>query len=128
MSKYDPHRFPYAWYMRDGYPANGIEKHGCKVFGTFICGGGSSMGYKLAGFNHLGGVELDPRVAEIYKVNHNPKYLYTMDIRDFNKLQDLPEALYNLDSLDGSPPCSPFSTAGSREKAWGKEKKFSEGQ
>jgi DNA (cytosine-5)-methyltransferase 1 len=128
MSKYDPHRFPYEWYMRDGYPAKGIEKHGCKVFGTFICGGGSSMGYKLAGFHHLGGVELDPRVAEIYNANHHPQYLYNMDIRDFNKLQDLPDDLYNLDLLDGSPPCSTFSTAGSRDKAWGKEKKFAEGQ
>jgi len=40
----------------------------------------------------------------------------------------LPEELYNLDILDGSPPCSTFSTAGSREKAWGKEKVFREGQ
>ena len=128
MSKYEPHRFPYRWYLRDGYPAKGIENHGCTVFGTFICGGGSSMGYKLAGFHHLGGVELDPRVAEIYRLNHNPQYLYNMDIREFNQLQDLPAELYQLDLLDGSPPCSTFSTAGVREKAWGKEKRFAEGQ
>lgn len=41
---------------------------------------------------------------------------------------DLPKELYNLDILDGSPPCSTFSMAGSREKAWGKEKQFREGQ
>ena len=41
---------------------------------------------------------------------------------------DLPEELYNLDILDGSPPCSSFSTAGSRSDGWGKEKKFREGQ
>lgn len=35
------------------------------VFGTFVCGGGSTMGYKLAGFNHLGGVEIDKNMAEI---------------------------------------------------------------
>ena len=28
--------------------------------------------------------------------------------------------------MDGSPPCSAFSTAGSREKGWGKEKKYSD--
>lgn len=122
------HLFPYIWYLKDGYPARGIKKHGLKVFGTFICGGGSSMGYKLAGFEHLGGVELDPKVAYTYKENHHPKYLFNLDIRDFNKLTDLPAELYNLDILDGSPPCSTFSTAGSREDAWGKEKKFSEGQ
>ena len=122
------HLFPYQWRLADGYPAKGIEYHGKKVFGTFICGGGSSMGYKLAGYEHLGGVELDPKVAATYKANHHPKYLYTMDIREFNKLTDLPSDLYDLDLLDGSPPCSTFSTAGSREKAWGKEKQFAEGQ
>ncbi len=34
----------------------------------------------------------------------------------------------NLDILDGSPPCSTFSMAGSREKDWGKERHFREGQ
>lgn len=122
------HLFPYEWRLSDGYPAKGIEPNGCKVFGTFICGGGSSMGYKLAGYTHLGGVELDPKIAAIYKENHHPKYLYNMDIRDFNKLQDLPDELYDLDILDGSPPCSTFSMAGNREKAWGKSKQFTEGQ
>ena len=126
--QYQPHRFLYLWRLADGYPAKGIEPHGCKVFGTFICGGGSSMGYKLAGYHHLGGVELDPSIAAIYKQNHHPKYLYIEDIRDFNKRTDLPAELYQLDILDGSPPCSTFSMAGSREKAWGKEKKFAEGQ
>ena len=122
------HLFNYKWYLKDGYPAKGITKNNFNVFGTFICGGGSTMGYKLAGYNHLGGVEIDPPIADIYKVNHNPKYLYNLDIRDFNKLENLPTELYNLDILDGSPPCSTFSMAGSREKAWGKEKVFREGQ
>lgn len=128
MSNYQPHRFPYLWRLADGYPAKGIENHGCKVFGTFICGGGSSMGYKLAGYHHLGGVELDPSIAAIYKANHNPEHLYIEDIRDFNKREDLPWDLYDLDILDGSPPCSTFSVAGDREDAWGKEKRFAEGQ
>lgn len=126
--KENKHRFPYAWNKSDGYPAKGIENHGKTVFGTFICGGGSSMGYKLAGYHHLGGVELDPEVSNTYKINHNPEYLFTMDIRTFNETKDLPAELYNLDLLDGSPPCSAFSTAGDREKAWGKEKVFAEGQ
>jgi DNA (cytosine-5)-methyltransferase 1 len=99
MAKYEKYRFPFKWKIAEGYPAAGIENHGCSVFGTFICGGGSSMGYKLAGYNHLGGVELDPKVAETYEVNHHPKYLYVMDIREFNKKKDLPEELYNLDLL-----------------------------
>jgi DNA (cytosine-5)-methyltransferase 1 len=122
------HKFPYKWNLADGYPAKGIAKNECNVFGTFICGGGSTMGYKLAGFNHLGGVEIDVKVADVYKENHKPKYLFVEDIRAFNKRTDLPTELYNLDILDGSPPCSTFSMAGSREKAWGKSKQFREGQ
>lgn len=125
MSK---HKFAYKWNLSDGYPAPGIEKHGLKVFGTFICGGGSTMGYKLAGFDHVGGVEIDPQVADVYKANHNPKYLFIEDIRDFANRAIFPDELYNLDILDGSPPCSSFSMAGNREKDWGKEKVFREGQ
>lgn len=128
MMAQSEHRFPYEWRIADGYPAKGIEAHGSKVFGTFICGGGSSMGYKLAGYHHLGGVEIDPRVAEIYRTNHLPELLYVEDLRVFNKRTDLPDELYQLDLLDGSPPCSTFSMAGSREDAWGKKKQFAEGQ
>ena len=86
------------------------------------------MGYKLAGYDHLGGVEIDPKVAAVYKANHTPKHLYVEDIRAFNQRMDLPDELFSLDLLDGSPPCSSFSMAGSREKGWGKEKVFREGQ
>lgn len=122
------HKFPYRWHLKDGYPAGGIEPNGLKVFGAFICGGGSTMGYKLAGFDHLGGVEIDKKISEVYQKNHNPKYLFSEDIRSFRQRQDLPEDLYNLDILDGSPPCSTFSMSGNREDDWGKEKRFREGQ
>lgn len=86
------------------------------------------MGYKLAGFNVLGGVEIDPRMQKIYKENHNPKYLFKMSIKDFNKKKDFAKELKQLHVLDGSPPCSSFSMVGLREKTWGKKKHFREGQ
>lgn len=115
----------WKWTMKDDYPS---KKNGLKVFSCFACGGGSTMGYKLAGCEVLGCCEIDPKMNEVYVENHHPKYNYLMDIRDFNKLDNLPEELYNLDILDGSPPCSTFSMAGQREKGWGVEKKFREGQ
>lgn len=120
--------FKYKWFLKDGYPDEGIDRHMCKVFGTFVCGGGSTMGYKRAGFDHLGGVEIDPNVAHVYQENHSPKHLFIEDIRIFNERNDLPDELYILDILDASPPCSTFSTSGSREKGWAKNKKFKEGQ
>lgn len=88
------------------------------------------MGYKLAGYDVLGGVEIDPEMMKIYRANHNPKHSYLMGVQDFKNIlnHELPQELFNLDVLDGSPPCSSFSMAGSREKAWGEKKKFREGQ
>ena len=86
------------------------------------------MGYKLAGFEVIGCNEIDPRMMEAYKENHHPKYSYLEDIRIFKNRTDLPKELYELDILDGSPPCSSFSVAGNREDDWGKEKVFREGQ
>jgi len=105
-----------------------VPQNNYKVFSTFHCGGGSTMGYKLAGYDVLGGVEIDPQMMKIYKNNHSPRHSYLMGVGDFNKLNDVPKELMELDVLDGSPPCSSFSMAGSREKAWGKNKKFREGQ
>lgn len=115
----------WKWSFKD-YP----EKNGLKVFSCFACGGGSTMGYKLAGCEVLGCCEIDPKMNEVYVKNHNPKYNFLMDIREFNKIPDdeIPEELKNLDILDGSPPCTTFSMAGEREKSWGKKKKFREGQ
>lgn len=115
------HLFPYKWNLKDGYKQ---PNNGYKVFGTFVCGGGSTMGYKLAGFEHLGGVELTEHYSRLYRTNHNPKYFFTQDIREWNNREDIPAELYNLDLLDGSPPCASFSTAGARERKWGKEKNY----
>jgi len=118
------HRFPYEWTLADAK----FTKDKGKVFSCFACGGGSTMGYKLAGFDVLGCNEIDPKMIEAYKVNHNPKHAYLEPIQTFKLRKDLPKDLYDLDILDGSPPCSSFSMAGNREKDWGKEKKFREGQ
>lgn len=118
------HRFPYEWTLKDAK----FTKDKGTVFSCFACGGGSTMGYKLAGFDVLGCNEIDPKMIEAYRTNHKPKFSYLEPIQTFKLRKDLPKELYNLDILDGSPPCSSFSMAGNREKDWGKEKKFREGQ
>lgn len=117
----------WKWTMRDDYPK---EKNGLKVFSCFACGGGSTMGYKLAGCEVIGCCEIDSKMNEVYVKNHHPKHNYLMDIREFNMIpnDELPEELFNLDILDGSPPCTTFSMSGDREASWGKKKKFREGQ
>ena len=117
----------WKWKFSD-YPK--IKENALTCFSCFACGGGSTMGYKLAGVRVLGCVEIDKRMNDVYVKNHNPKYNYLMDIREFNEIPDdeIPAELFNLDILDGSPPCTTFSMNGLREETWGKLKKFREGQ
>lgn len=115
----------YIWNLTD---LKKVKPNGYKVFSCFSCGGGSSMGYKRAGFEVVGNCEIDPAMNELYKKNMHPRWSFEMGVQDFKKLQDIPDELFGIDVLDGSPPCSTFSMAGSREDAWGVEKKFREGQ
>lgn len=78
----------------------------------------------------IGANDIDPQMARIYQKNHLPRHYFLCPISDLieKSREDLPDELFDLDIFDGSPPCSTFSFAGDREKAFGKEKKFREGQ
>lgn len=114
----------FAWNLAD---LERVPKNGIKVFSTFACGGGSTMGYKLAGCDVIGANDIDPEMAWHYKTNLKPRLYYLCPIRDL-LTKELPDEMFSLDILDGSPPCSTFSMAGDREEAWGKKKHFREGQ
>lgn len=114
----------HAWLLSD---LNDVEKKGIKVMSTFSCGGGSSMGYKLAGCDVIAANDIDPEMQYHYELNLKPKSYYLCPVKNLITA-DLPDELFNLDILDGSPPCSTFSLSGKREKNWGKEKHFREGQ
>jgi len=118
--------FTYKWNLKD---LEKVTKNGYKVFSCFAGGGGSSQGYKMAGYDVVGCNEIDPRQMEIYVHNLKPKYSYLEDIRTFRLREDLPSDLYELDILDASFPCSLFSTANLKaDDKKGKEVKFREGQ
>jgi DNA (cytosine-5)-methyltransferase 1 len=85
------------------------------------------MGYKRAGCTIVAANDIDPEMAWHYQQNLKPPRYYLCPIRDL-LTANLPDELFSLDILDGSPPCSTFSMAGSREAAWGKDKHFREGQ
>lgn len=113
-----------AWNLSD---LKDIPQNGLKVMSTFACGGGSSMGYKLAGCDVIAANDIDPEMAAHYQKNLQPQHYFLCPIRDLLE-KDLPPELYDLDILDGSPPCSTFSTSGAREKSWGQDRHFREGQ
>lgn len=129
MNLPDKHTGP--WTLKQLFNGElGQPRNGLKVMSTFSCGGGSSMGYKLAGYDVVACVEIDKAMFEMYMANLKPKFGFNVPIQQFNQIpnSDLPHELFELDVLDGSPPCSVFSLAGKRDEGWGVEKKFREGQ
>lgn len=107
-----------------------IKPNGFKVISTFAGCGGSSLGYRMAGFKVLWASEFVDAARTVYEANAAPGTV--VDGRDIRKVDPLEilRALKlkpgELDVLDGSPPCSSFSTAGKREKGWGQSKKYSD--
>lgn len=85
------------------------RKTKARSFRVSLVGGGSSMGYKLAGFDVIGCNEIDHRMMYAYCQNHNPRFSFLEPIQEFKTKEDLPPELFNLDILDGSPPCSTFT-------------------
>lgn len=98
---------------------------------SFFSGcGGSTLGYKLAGVNVVYANEFIKKASDTYSANFPDTYMDTRDIRDITPedvLKIIKMEKGELDFLDGSPPCASFSTAGKREKHWGKVKNYSDG-
>lgn len=89
------------------------------VISTFAGCGGSSLGYKMAGFHELLAVELDDNAVETFKLNFPEVPVYHGDIAKLTGAECMIRAgglkPGELDVLDGSPPCQGFSTAGKRK-------------
>lgn len=124
----EPSKPPYRVPSMDDIRA--LPWNGFKVASTFAGGGGSSTGYRMAGFQVVYANEFVEAARDTYAANKAP---YTvLDGRDIRTVTA--ESILEmtglkpgeLDVLDGSPPCASFSTAGKREQAWGKVKKYSD--
>ena len=110
-----------------------------KAVSTFSGGGGSCLGYKLAGFNVLWANEFVEEAQKTYRANFPNTILNTNDIRTVSA-DDILQAIHmqagEIDLFDGSPPCCAFSdsnrgrTKGNfkRENEWGKTRNYSDGK
>lgn len=88
------------------------------VISTFAGCGGSSLGYKLAGYKELLAVEWDDNAVATFKLNFPDVPVFHGDIAQLSgdecmKLAGI--AVGELDVFDGSPPCQGFSMAGKRK-------------
>lgn len=98
-----------------------LAPNGWTCASTFSGTGGSSTGYRMAGFRVIWASEFVPAAAESYRANADPStVVHTGDIRELD-----PARLEVPDLLDGSPPCAAFSSQGKLSATWGQERSYS---
>ena len=110
---------------------NSLPWNGFNVVSTFSGCGGSCLGYRMAGFRVVWANEFVPAAQESYRANKAADcFLDCRDIHQVTAEEILAQTglqAGELDLFDGSPPCQAFSTAGKREKGWGKGKRYEHG-
>ena len=87
------------------------------VISLFAGCGGSSLGYKYAGFKELLAIEWDDNAVKTFQLNFPNVPIWQKDIKEITGQEIMNSLGINkgeLDLLDGSPPCQGFSTAGKR--------------
>ena len=111
------------------YTLNDLKTSSDRKLFTYISffsgGGGSSAGYKLAGgdcrfVNEFQQVAMDTYLANWPNTPHicgDIKNVTGQQIMEMTGLK-----VGELDILDGSPPCPPFSMSGTKQKGWNQEK------
>ena len=111
------------------YTLDDLQKSADRKLFTYISffagGGGSSAGYKLAGGDCLFVNEFQQVAVDTYLKNWPETPHICDDIKNITGEQIMEMTgleKYELDIMDGSPPCPPFSMSGSKRAGWGKEK------
>jgi DNA (cytosine-5)-methyltransferase 1 len=111
------------------YTLDDLKKSSDRKLFTYISffagGGGSSCGYKLAGGDCKFVNEFQQVAVNTYLANWPSTPHICDDIKNVTGKQIMEMTgikKYELDILDGSPPCPPFSMSGTKKKGWNKEK------
>lgn len=85
------------------------------VISLFAGCGGSSLGYKMAGFKELLAIDFDDNAIKTFRLNFKEVPILKRDVTKLTGKELLEYCDGELDVLDGSPPCQGFSTAGKRQ-------------
>src|SRR4051794_1578150 len=106
-----------------------VRFNGQRVVSLFSGCGGSSLGYRMAGYRVVWANEFIPAARDTYRANFPGTPVDERDIREIEAAHILARTglqVGELDILDGSPPCASFSTAGKRHRHWGQIKSYSD--
>ena len=82
-----------------------------KSLDLFAGAGGMTLGFKNAGIQSIGAIEIDRFTAETFKHNFPEIPIYNRDIYSFTN-EEISELFAGVDIVAGGPPCQGFSVAG----------------
>lgn len=88
-----------------------LQSNGYNIIDLFCGAGGSSTGFKLAGFNLVGALDYNKKAVETHKLNYPECKTVVADITQLNP-KEFSDLIGNekVDVLIGSPPCQTFSS------------------
>ena len=89
-----------------------------RVLDLFCGCGGLSEGFKLAGYQIVGGVDFNQPAIDTYSLNFQDSIGYCGDLSkmDESKIQEIFGDISNIDVIIGGPPCQGFSAANRWQK------------
>ncbi|MRH41579.1 DNA (cytosine-5-)-methyltransferase [Aquibacillus halophilus] len=86
------------------------------VLDLFCGAGGLSLGFKMAGFNIVGGVDFDQAAIDTHALNFEDGFHFCGDISTLENEYILGKFEGKVDVVIGGPPCQGFSTANMWQK------------
>lgn len=86
------------------------------VLDLFCGAGGLSLGFKMAGFNIIGGIEFNKEAIDTHALNFKGGYHFCGDICSLENEFILEKFGKKVDVIIGGPPCQGFSTANMQQK------------
>ncbi len=87
-----------------------MTKQTYKVLDLFCGCGGISEGYRLAGFQIVGGIDFNEHATLTFAHNFKKTKVHNIDINCFTNYQIIEENS-DVDVIVGGPPCQGFSSA-----------------
>ena len=86
-----------------------------KVLDLFCGAGGLSLGFSMAGYEIVGGVEWDKAAMDTHKNNFNTQFEFCGDINEIQN-QEIEAKFSDVDVIIGGPPCQGFSALNRHNK------------
>ena len=86
------------------------------VLDLFCGAGGLSLGFKMAGFNIVGGIDFNQEAIDTHALNFKDGFHFCGDISTLDDEFILKNFEGRVDVIIGGPPCQGFSTANMQQK------------